>query len=92
MNAIKIMTILAISSCCPESSCQSLKLKIPKPVLISINPDFKPINFISKNDQIILDNTNEQNLVYNIKMSRIYYNQSQINLKMLQDYYNKLNS
>ena len=66
------------------------KILIPKPVINQINPDFKSIISTIKDDEIYFDKENFANLTYNIKMSRIYYMQQEINLKMLQDYYIKV--
>ena len=78
---------------CLLCSCKNYfaeKILIPKPVINQVKTDFKSIVSTIKDDGIYFDKENFANLTYNIKMSRIYYIQQEINTKMLQDYYIKV--
>ena len=74
-------------------SCQHTipkKIVVPKPLINDIVFDFKKVESENIDGKICLSKENVENLLYNIAMSRIYFNQSQMNLKLTQDYYSNV--
>ncbi len=90
MRAKTIFLLLFIVGC-SNPIATAKKTFIPKPILNEIILDFKPItdSIIIKN-KICLNKENIENLLYNIKFSRIYFNQQSLNLKLTQDYYSQI--
>ena len=85
VNKTFYIALILLFSSCTNHVPMATKIVIPKPVIIEINPYFKPLQ-IEQTDQIYTIK-NLQDLLYNIKMSRIYFNQCKTNIELIQQYY-----
>ena len=83
-----LLILLLLSGC--HNSIPS-KIIVPKPPINDIVLNFKPINHIEIiNDKVCFLKEDAENLQYNISMSRVYFIQSQMNLKLVQEHYSKV--
>ena len=83
-----LLILLLLSGC--NHSIPS-KIIVPKPPINDIVLNFKPIKHIEViNGKVCFLKEDAENLQYNIAMSRIYFIQSQMNLKLVQEHYSKV--
>ena len=84
----KMFLLILLSGC--NNSIPS-KIIVPKPPINDIVVKFKPIKHIEAiNNQVCFAKEDAENLQYNIAMSRVYFIQSQMNLKLVQEHYSKV--
>jgi hypothetical protein len=84
----KIMLLTLLVGCNNHSIPE--KIIVPKPLINEVMPKFRKIDVEFVDEKICLTKENAENLIYNIAMSRIYFNQSQMNLQLTQNYYSKI--
>jgi hypothetical protein len=84
----KIMLLTLLVSCNNHSIPE--KIIVPKPLINKVITKFRKIDIEVVGDKICLTKENAENLLYNIAMSRVYFNQSQMNLELTQNYYSKV--
>lgn len=83
-----LLILLLLSGC--HNSIPS-KIIVPKPLINDVVLKFKPIKHIEViNDKVCFLKEDAENLQYNIAMSRVYFIQSQMNLKLVQEHYSKV--
>jgi len=83
-----LLILLLLSGC--HNSIPS-KIIVPKPPINDVVLNFKPIKHIEViNDKVCFLKEDAENLQYNIAMSRVYFIQLQMNLKLVQEYYSKI--
>ena len=66
------------------------KIIVPKPLINEVITNFKEVNTETVGEKICFTQDEFKNLIYDIKMSRIYFNQQTMNLELTQNYYSKV--
>jgi hypothetical protein len=84
----KIMLLTLLVSCNNHSIPE--KIIVPKPLINEAMPKFRKIDIEVVGEKICLTKENAENLLYNIAMSRVYFNQQTMNLQLTQNYYSKI--